>query len=96
MSIQNTRDPEDEVPELKKYQVNLTLDDFVTALLEKAQLILDASATTGVVASDAQPEIPPEIQPHVKRIRELAAELKVEIDAINQIDPDLLDRMKRR
>jgi hypothetical protein len=96
MAIQNTRDPEDEVPELKKYQVSFTPDDFVTALLERAQLILDASARRGLVAPDAQPEIAPEIQPHVQRIKELAAELKTEIDAINHIDPDLLNRMKQR
>jgi hypothetical protein len=95
MSIQDTRDPEDEVPELKKYQISFTLDSFATALLEKAQLIVDASAASGLVASDAQPQIPPEVQPHVKRIREIAGELKAEIDAINQIDPDLLNRLKQ-
>jgi hypothetical protein len=96
MAIQNTRDPADEVPELKKYQVSFTPNDLVTALLGKAQLILDASARRGLAASDTQPEIAPEIQPHVQRIKELAAELKIEIDALNQIDPDLLNRMKQR
>src|ERR1700675_2268302 len=96
MAIQNTPDPEDEVPELQKFQVNFTSNDFVTALMGKAQLILDASARRELATSDAQPEIAPEVQPHVQRIKELAAELKIEIDAINQIDPDLLNRMKQR
>ena len=105
MAIQNTPDPEDEVPELQKFQVNFTSNDFVTALMGKAQLILDASARresapsdaqAELVTSEAQPEIAPEVQPHVQRIKELAAELKIEIDAINQIDPDLLNRMKQR
>jgi hypothetical protein len=94
--MQNTRDPEDEVPELKKYQVNFTPNHFVTALLEQSQLILDRSARPSLVAGEAQPGIPPEIRPHVERIRELATELKAEIDAINQIDPDLLNRIKQR
>jgi hypothetical protein len=96
MAIQDTPDPLDEVPELQKFQINFTSNDLVTALMGKAQLILDASARRELETSETQPAIAPEVQPHAQRIKELAAELKIEIDAINQIDPNLLNRMKQR
>jgi hypothetical protein len=94
MTMQTARDPEDDVPQLKKYGVSLSLNDFVTALLDKAQIILDATATPTLAAGGAA-AIPSEAQPHVQRIKDLAGELKAEIDAISAIDPDLLNRMKQ-
>jgi hypothetical protein len=93
MTMQTARDPEDDVPELRKYEVSISLNDFVTALLDKAQVILDAANTPTVAEGGST--IPPEAQPHVQRIKDLAGELKAEIDAINEIDPDLLNRMKQ-
>jgi hypothetical protein len=84
-------EPDDEIPEYKKYQVNLTLDNLLTNLAERPRLVVEARAATQGIA----PDMHPDIAQHLQRISELASELLQEINAINQIDPDILSRLKQ-
>jgi len=85
-------EPGDEIPEFKKFQVNVTLDNLLTNLVERPRLVVEAraGATQGIV-----PDMHPDIAQHLQRISELASELLQEINAINQIDPDILSRLKQ-
>ena len=89
ISMEFTREPDDEVAPLQKYQVNVTLDHFVSRLAERSLSI--AQALSGPQASDLNPEL----APHLQRISELANELQAEINLVTQIDPDALNRLKQ-
>jgi hypothetical protein len=80
-----------EVPQViqvpvKKHEVNLTLDDFVTALSEKTRSLAQAGP-------GAAPD--PEVVQHLQQLSELASQLKDVVSHINQIDPTLLTRLKQ-
>ncbi|HUB63035.1 MAG TPA: hypothetical protein VL996_01055 [Methylocella sp.] len=73
---------------VKRYDVNLTLDDIVTPLLDVASH--QASARTADADKAA------ELEPHLRRLSELAAQLKAVVGEINRIDPTLLAPGRRR
>ena len=80
----------DEVPQViqvpvKKHEVNLTLDDFLTALSEKTGSLAQAGAAPN-----------PEVVQHLKQLNTLASQLKDVVSHINQIDPTLLTRLKQQ
>ena len=86
-------DDQDIVPTLKKFQVNLSLTDLFTTLHERPRLVVEsaqASTQPSLLAG-----INPEVLQHLQRISELAAELREEINQINQIDPEALNRLKQ-
>jgi hypothetical protein len=90
MDTEFTPEPEDEVPALKQYEVNITLESLVTALVEKPRRVLEVGS-----GDSAQVSVHPDIAPHLQRISDLASELQQEFDLINQIDPDALNRLKQ-
>jgi hypothetical protein len=95
MSTDNTElDEQDDVPTLKKYQVNLTLTDLFTTLVERPRFVVEA-ARSATAQQGVLPSLQPEVIQHLQRISELASELREEINQINQIDPDVLNRLKQ-
>jgi len=81
----------DEAPEIvqvpvKRYDVNLTLDDLLTPLIE-----LSARRAQEKVAS-AEPS---EIDQHVQQLSDLARQLKDVINRINAADPTVLAAPKQ-
>jgi hypothetical protein len=81
---------EDDVPTLKKYDVNITLETLLSALVERPRGMLQVEA-----GQAARADLHPEIAQHLQRISDLASELRQEIMLINQIDPDALARLKQ-
>jgi hypothetical protein len=76
--------------QVTQHQLNLTLDDFLNPLIEKPRLFIQAAPGPSLL-----PDLHPDIAQHLQRISDLASELKAEIDLINQIDPDALNRLKQ-
>lgn len=88
MSMPFTPAPDDEVPTLRKYQVELTLDTLVRALAEQPRRLVTPPP------GQAPPDLHPDLPPHLQRIADLADEIQNEINQIRQIDPQVLDRLK--
>ena len=88
-------DDQDIVPELKKYQVNLSLTDLFTTLHERPRLVVEAAAAQQASQPGLLGGLNPDLLQHLQRISELAAELREEINQINQIDPEALNRLKQ-
>src|ERR1700730_16694956 len=94
----------DDVPKIvqvpvKRYDVNLTLDDFLTPLIqlsdrraqERAASAPSAtSAERAVSAQSATSAQSSEIDQHVQQLSDLARQLKDVISRINQADPTVL------
>jgi hypothetical protein len=80
--------PDDEVPELRKYQVSVTLDTLLGSLSARPRRLLQAPA------GQPAPDVHPDIAPHLQRIAELADAMQQEINQIRQIDAGALDRFK--
>jgi hypothetical protein len=83
--------PEDETPEVvmvpvKRYDVNLTIDDILTPLAD-IKSRLDSSAA----GADS-----PQLEPHLLRLSELASQLKEVVGQINRINPDVLTSLGKR
>jgi uncharacterized coiled-coil protein SlyX len=66
---------------VKRYDVNLTLDDILTPLMAKAGT--SPQAGSGAAAN-------PELAQHLQTLSALAGQLKDVISKINQIDPTML------
>lgn len=82
--------PGDDVPTLKRYQVDITLDRVLAALAEKPRALMQAPS-----GQPAAPSLHPDVAAHLQRIGDLAGQLQQEISAIRQIDPDVLNRLKQ-
>ncbi|HET6376187.1 MAG TPA: hypothetical protein VFF88_09060 [Methylocella sp.] len=83
--------PENETPEVtmvpvKRYDVNLTLDDILTPLLDAASRLDPAMP---------QDEVQ-QLEPHLRRLSELARELKDVAAHINRINPAVLSPQGKR
>ena len=98
----------DETPEVvevpvKKFEVNITLDDLLTRMSEQAGRVAQAriaAAGQGEVAARAaaaQPEggQPSDATQHLQRLSELAAQLRETVSQINQLEPTLLSQLKQ-
>ena len=94
MTMQTARDPEDDRPPTEEVRRQPLAERFRDRApgqgADHPRRDRDAHPGPGGAAA-----IPSEAQPHVQRIKDLAGELKAEIDAISAIDPDLLNRMKQ-
>jgi len=88
-------DDQDIVPELKKYQVNLSLTDLFTTLHERPRLVVEAFTAQQSTQPGLLGGLNPDLMQHLQRISELAAELREELNQINQIDPEALNRLKQ-
>jgi len=81
----------DDTPELiqvpvKRYDVNLTLDDILGPLMQ-----LSTRRTQEVSATAS-----PELDQHLQQLSDLARQLQELVNRINEIDPVLLAPTKRR
>jgi len=80
---------EDDVPELPTYRLDISLDTLLAALVDKPRRMLDSMPVVEA-AADAEPGLPHRL----RRISDLASELRQEIQAMNEIDPDVLRRLR--
>ena len=71
-----------EVP-VRKFEVNLTLDDLLTRLSERANAL---------AASGTQDAPDPELAQHLRDLGELAGQLREKLGIVNQINPSMLSR----
>ena len=83
---------------VKRYDVNLTLDDILTPLTQSAGKVPEAGpGTTGSVAQSGSGAAGnPDLAQHMQTLSALAGQLKEVISKINQIDPTLLAPTPRR
>lgn len=65
----------------KRYDVNITFDDFVNALNEK---------TRGLAQTGPGAAADPESAQYMQKLTELAVRLRQVVDQVNQVDPTLL------
>jgi hypothetical protein len=72
--------PEVTLVPVKKYEINLTLDDILTPLTQ----INSRPIETGDAAAH------PDLAAHLQRLSELASQLKEVVGAVNRIHPTLL------
>lgn len=82
---------DDETPEVtmvpvKRYDVNVTLDEILTPLVEMS----NRQVPTATGAQMTQ------LEPHLRRLSELARQLKEVVGEINQIHPALLTPQGQR
>jgi uncharacterized protein Yka (UPF0111/DUF47 family) len=76
----------DDVPEVvmvpvRRYDINLTLDDIISPLEQTASSLIEARS---VSTTD------PRLAEHLQKLSELASQLKQVVNQVNQIDPTLL------
>ena len=82
-----TNEPQRITVPVKRYDINLSLDDILTPLTRtSAALTLAAHQRLPGFAAAAQPETAQLLH----RFTQLVAELREVVDRINQIDPSLL------
>lgn len=81
---------------VKRYDVNLTLDDILTPLTQTASHVTQPGAAgqpntvTRLAAAGAGGTANPELAQHLQTLSELAGQIKDVVSKINQIDPTLL------
>jgi hypothetical protein len=78
MSTEST--PQVALVPVKRYDVNLTLDDLLTPLTQTAAKLTQAGP--GAAA--------PELAQHLQTLSDLAGQIKEVVGKINQIDPTML------
>src|SRR5688572_15492418 len=91
-----------EVP-VERVEVKITLDDLLTALASQARALAGAggasppSGPRGLAAAGSHPDRqpPPELAERLRRLDELARELKREVDQIRQLDSTTATRLQR-
>ncbi|WOJ88726.1 hypothetical protein RZS28_12990 [Methylocapsa polymorpha] len=81
----------DETPEVtlvpvKKYEINVTLEDILTPLTQISSRPIEAGETG----------VHPELAGHLQRLSELASQLKEVVGAVNRIHPTLLAPQAQR
>ena len=79
MSAEST--PQVALVPVKRYDVNLTLDDLLTPLTQTAAKLTQAGP--GAAAT-------PELAQHLQTLSDLAGQIKEVVGKINQIDPTML------
>jgi hypothetical protein len=79
MSAEST--PQVALVPVKRYDVNLTLDDLLTPLTQTAARLTQAGP--GAAAT-------PELAQHLQTLSDLAGQIKEVVGKINQIDPTML------
>lgn len=80
---------------VKKYDVNLTLDDILTPLTQTADHAAPPAAGAGPdevsrLAVTGSAAANPELAQHLQTLSQLASQLKDVVSKINQIDPTVL------
>lgn len=96
--------PGDETPEVvevpvKKFEVNITLEDLLTRMSEQAGAMAQTGGTANVQADVAAPvdaSQQAEVVQHLQRLSDLAGQLRDAVSRINQLDPTLLGRLKQQ
>ena len=90
MSTEST--PQVAMVAVKRYDVNLTLDDILTPLTQSAGKAPEAGpGTTGGVAQPGSGAAAnPDLAQHMQTLSALAGQLQEVVSKINQIDPTLL------
>ena len=84
-----TPQPGDDVPDQKKYGVDLSLQGFVGNMSDRATSIADS------IANQQGGDLHPEIADHLKKVADLSQQLQAELDLIKQIDPDTFAKLKQ-
>jgi hypothetical protein len=77
----NDATPQIKMVSVKRYDINLTLDDILTPLTQTA-----AQVNTGRVGA----ALDPEVAQHLQTFTDLVSQLKDVVAQINQIDPTVL------
>jgi hypothetical protein len=91
-----------EVP-VERVEVTITLDDLLTALASQARALAGAggasppSGPRGLAAAGAPPgrQTPPALAERLRRLDELAREMKREVDQIAELDSTTATRLRR-
>lgn len=83
--------PGDDIPQLKQYTVELSLNHFVGNMTDRATRIAQVLTTRQSLAADLHPDL----APHLQRVAELAQQLQAELDEIAKIDPDAFNKLKQ-
>jgi len=90
MTSDFTPQPGDEIPELKKYSVDLSLQGFVGNMNTRATNIANSMG-----AQQGGGDLHPDIAPHLQKVAELSQQLQAELDLIKQIDPEAFAKLKQ-
>ena len=81
--------PGDDVPTIKKYSVDVSLQGFVGSLTDRAAQVAQA-----IQNQQAGGNLDPTLAAHLQKVADLSQQLQAELDAIKAIDPDAFSKLK--